>query len=453
MARLVLAAAAALALAQTAACAIPRRAAELPPSERAWIAVLSGEMPEAIQQVARHAWIVGSLPGAGKRVRRWEYLGGAEITTTTEPFSYFGESDGDVAVHGVFEGTPLEIAAKMKCLDAEAAAYEERHPTYFPIPGPNSNTFVAESIRNCGLHIELPSTAIGRDYRGLVGAGVTESGTGVQAESVIVGVRLGLREGVEGHIASLALGVHAWPPGITVPVNPGRIGIDLDGHATQAQLGHRGRSAYGSRDEVRGRDERDYGVGISQMFARVAQVRRPEDAGGLAQRVTVGLTARGVYTKRHLGYAFGSDLELGAGFPAGFAYGFHLLPAGIGWTIGPTGYLALYGGAGVSGVTARVTGGLELPVELRFELDAGPRARVGVRAGTAWVPYVGERRGQSLLPFGDEMVLGAFARFGRTKSTSWGSMGRGHFFGLERREVMGTYWLGLTIGVEIDFGG
>lgn len=430
-------------------CAVPHLPAELPGRQEAWIAVLSGEMPDAIEQVARHAWIIGAVPGE-PRLRRWELMGTAAKSETSQPFEFFGT--GDVAVHGIVRGTADEIRAKARCLDAEVGAYGKRHPTYFPIPGPNSNTFVAEALRGCGIHVELPATAIGRDYRGPVGAGVTESGTGVQLESWVAGARIGLREGVEGHVAGLAVGVHLWPPGITVPVNPGRIGVDLDGHTPAWRDRGEGidRGPVYAGDNER---ERQYGVGIVQMFASAAQVRRPEAAGDLAQRFAGGIAARGVFTKRRLGYAFGGDFELGAGVPAGFAYAIHVYPAGIGWVLGPTGYVGLFGGVGTSGVTSRVTGGFEVPVELRLELDATERARVGLRAATVWIPGVDERRGSTVLPFGDELVLGTFVRFGHTKKSSWGSMGRGHFFGFERREVMRTYWLGITVGVEIDFGG
>jgi hypothetical protein len=436
---------AAMAVVQACACAVPKRPAELPSQQRAWIAVLSGEMPDAIEDVARHAWIVGSLPGDGS-VHRWELLGSAFRSETNRPFDYFG--NGDVAVHGVVEGDVVEIHRIMKCLDREVHAYNDRHPDYFPIPGPNSNTFVAEALRECGIHVELPATAIGRDYRGIVGAGVTESGTGLQLESWVAGVRVGLREGAEAHLAGLALGVHAWPPGVTVPVNPGRIGLDFDGHL------QKGRGSFsegpGSFSEGPGRR---FGVGVAQMVVEVARVKRPEDAGGLAERATVGLSARGVLAKRHLGYGFGADLDLGLGFPAAFAYRIHLYPAGIAWTFGPTGYVGVFGGVGASGVGGQVTGGFEVPLEMRAEIDAGPSARLGLRAATIWVPGVDDRRGRSMLPFGDELVLGTFARFGSTKHGSFGTMGRGHFFGLERHEVMHTYWLGVTFGVEVDYGG
>jgi hypothetical protein len=443
--RRVILAAFALVAAQATACAVPQRPAKLPERERSWIAVLSGEMPEAIQNVARHSWIVRNVRGV-PYLRRWELLGTAARSWTKDPFAYFGQ--GDVAVHGIVEGSDEDMARISRCLDDEVDAYTLRHPTYFPMPGPNSNTFVAEALRHCGIHVELPSTAVGRDYRGIVGAGVTESGTGVQLESIVVGARVGLREGVEGHILGLALGVHAWPPGITVPMNPGRVGIDLDGHK-KPDPSKRSRDDEWSDQDV----DRRYGVGIAQMLVRVAHVKHAEDAGGLAQRATVELNGHAVLTKKRFGPAIGADLELGMGFPAGFAYAFHVYPLGAGCRIGPTGYVGVFGGFGTSGVSARVVGGFEIPIEARLELDAGPLARLGLRAGTTWIPGVDSRRGGSVLPFGDEMVLGTFMRFGKTRSASWGSLGRGVFFGLERHEVMHSYWLGFTLGAESDFGG
>lgn len=441
--------AAALWAACSAGCVVPHRPAELPARGDAWVAVLSGEMPDAIQQVARHAWIVASVPGES-RFRRWELLGRPERSSTGDPFRYFGE--GDVAVHGIVRMDTSSLLRIARCLDEEVVRYDERHPTYFPIPGPNSNTFVAEALRNCSIHVELPATAIGRDYRGVLGAGVTEAGTGVQIESWIAGLRLGLREGVEVHVASLALGVHVWPPGITVPVNPGRIGIDLDGRANDEQLGHR--RGDDSDDGWEGKRVRDrkYGLGAAQMFARGARVAHPEDAGGLAERWTVGLSGRALYGTR-LGWGFGGDLELGAGAPASFAWAAHLYPAGLGYMIGPTGYIGAFAGVGGSGVTGKVPNALDLPMELRLELDGGTRTRFGFRAAAIWIPFESVRQGGSVLPFADELVLGTFVRVGKTRLRYGDAMGKGWFLGLDRHEVMGSFWLGLTWGVEADFGG
>jgi hypothetical protein len=185
------------------------------------------------------------------------------------------------------------------------------------------------------------------------------------------------------------------------------------------------------------------------MWTEYARVRRPEDAGGLSDRATVGLTARAVHGTT-LGPAFGADLELGAGFPAGFAYAARLYPVGAGYMFGANTYLGLVTGFGASGVSARVPGALEFPVELRAEIDAGERARLGFRAVVTEVPASAARHVQR--PVGDEILYGSFIRIGRAPP-GCGCGGRGYFFGLERREIMRTYWLGATFGLESDFGG
>lgn len=204
-------------------CAVFRRPLELPPRDRPFVAVLSGEMPEPITQVARHGWIVANKAD-GSGLRRYELLGDAFATTTRDPFRWFGS--GDVALHGVLEGEKTEITGVIECLERETPRYNEEHPTYFPMPGPNSNTYVDQMLRRCDIHCELPATAIRKDYRGVVGASVTSGGTGVQLETWLGGVKVGITEGVELHILGLSIGVDLWPPALIVPVNPGRIGFD-----------------------------------------------------------------------------------------------------------------------------------------------------------------------------------------------------------------------------------
>src|ERR1019366_2877094 len=99
----------------------------------------------------------------------------------SDPFSYFG--DGDVALHGVVHYDAAGLDRVTRCLEREDHQYYREHPPYFPIPGPNSNTIVDVMLRRCGIHVELPATAIGRDYRGPIGASVTSLGTGLQLET------------------------------------------------------------------------------------------------------------------------------------------------------------------------------------------------------------------------------------------------------------------------------
>lgn len=204
-------------------CAAFRYPLTLPPAEKPYIAVVSGEMPEPLRLVARHAWILAN-PGRGKDLLRYEYTGRGSRSTTTFPFSHF--SYGDIAIHGIIEPDEARMDEILACFDAETPRYNEEHPGYFPIPGPNSNTYVDRVLRRCDVHVELPATAIGKDYLGPAGVSVTTGGTGVQLSTWFFGVKLGVTEGVEIHILGLAVGVDVWPPALIVPVNPGRIGFD-----------------------------------------------------------------------------------------------------------------------------------------------------------------------------------------------------------------------------------
>jgi hypothetical protein len=419
-----------------AGCAVPRTPASLPPGTEAYVAVLSGEMPGAISQVARHSWIVANVPGDAN-LHRFEFG-----SSYDDPFRYFGE--GDVAVHGIVHYDRAGIVSVVDCLRREEAAYGAAHPDYFPIPGPNSNTIVDWMLRHCDIHVELPATAIGRDYRGPVGASVTSRGTGVQLETWVFGVKLGLEEGVEAHLLDMALGVHFWPPGITVPVNPGRIGFDDSTHRQSAKRDH-----YVPKHPR----DREYGLASLWMWSHYAHVVDPEDAGGLTDLGTVGVTARGGYGKS-IGYGFGMDLEAGLGFSPGFAYAARLYPAGLVLMLGDNTFLGAFGGVGANGVGGHVPSRFELPTELRLEIDVAPLARVGARMSAAWYPGSDDRQGATLLTFADEVVLSTFLRIGRADPCDCQArIGRGYFFALERGNVMRSAWVGASFGVEVDLGG
>jgi len=111
----------------------------------------------------------------------------------------------------------------------ETAAKNYPYPkTYRVWPGPNSNTFIAWIARSVPeLNLELPSTAIGKDYlpNGSVAA-LTPSGRGAQISiGGYAGVLIGAEEGFEFNILGATVGIDLWPPALKLPA-VGRLGVD-----------------------------------------------------------------------------------------------------------------------------------------------------------------------------------------------------------------------------------
>lgn len=94
-------------------------------------------------------------------------------------------------------------------------------------PGPNSNTFTAYVLRDVPeLRVDLPPTAIGKDYLGIVPVARTPSGTGGQLNVLgIAGVMAGWEEGVELNLLGLTFGVDPASLSIKLPLL-GRLGPD-----------------------------------------------------------------------------------------------------------------------------------------------------------------------------------------------------------------------------------
>jgi hypothetical protein len=92
-------------------------------------------------------------------------------------------------------------------------------------PGPNSNTYVAWVLKQAKVAADLDPRAIGKDYCGLMGGGVTTTQLGVQGETPIVGLEIGLREGIEIHALCLTLGLDFAAPAFKSPF--GRFGFPV----------------------------------------------------------------------------------------------------------------------------------------------------------------------------------------------------------------------------------
>lgn len=113
----------------------------------------------------------------------------------------------------------------IKRIDKAAQAYPYAKE-YSVWPGPNSNTFTAWIARAVPeLEVDLPSTAIGKDYLGGSVFGSAPSGSGYQFSlGGVLGVAASGVEGLEFNVLGLNLGL--GPRGLKLPFI-GRIGPDI----------------------------------------------------------------------------------------------------------------------------------------------------------------------------------------------------------------------------------
>ena len=111
----------------------------------------------------------------------------------------------------------------IKRIDKAAREYPYAN-TYTLWPGPNSNTFTAWIARSVPeLQVDLPATAVGKDYIGSTFVSTAPSGTGFQVTVAgLFGVAAGPVEGFELNFLGLNFG--ASGSGIKLPM-VGRVGL------------------------------------------------------------------------------------------------------------------------------------------------------------------------------------------------------------------------------------
>ena len=116
----------------------------------------------------------------------------------------------------------------------DKAAHEYPYAGRYVVwPGPNSNTFTAWVARSVPeLEVDLPPTAIGKDYLGDRLTATAPSGTGFQVSlSGLLGVLASGVEGFEINVLGLTFGVDPYFPALKLPMI-GRLGVDQ--HAGRA---------------------------------------------------------------------------------------------------------------------------------------------------------------------------------------------------------------------------
>jgi hypothetical protein len=111
------------------------------------------------------------------------------------------------------------VDALIARIDRAARAYPYPQ-SYLAWPGPNSNTFtayIARAVPELGL--DLPPTAIGKDFRGVRLAGRAPSGRGVQLSLFgLLGALASPIEGLELNVLGLSFGIDPFAPALRLPL-------------------------------------------------------------------------------------------------------------------------------------------------------------------------------------------------------------------------------------------
>jgi hypothetical protein len=199
----------------------------LPPASsypQARVLVLSGRTGGWKGVVAVHSWIVLKRADAPDWTR-YDVAGwGSPVKVNNWP------------PDGRWYGTAPTVVADVSGAAAEALiprieAAVKNYPyanagDYRVWPGPNSNTFVAAVLRVVPeLGVEMPPNALGRDFRPLPYAGLSDSQTGIEASLWgLLGVKIGWVEGIEINLLGLVVGLDVRHPALKLP-GFGRIGI------------------------------------------------------------------------------------------------------------------------------------------------------------------------------------------------------------------------------------
>jgi hypothetical protein len=188
------------------------------------IIVMSGRTRGWKGALAVHSWIV--IKRENERAwRRYDVAGwGSPVRLNWWPPDLWFGTHGDLVAD-------IKGAEAEKLIPRIEAAIKEypysNYGDYVIWPGPNSNTFVAAMLRAVPeLGATLPPNAVGRDYRPLPYAGLTDSGTGIEANLWgVLGVKLGWVEGLEVNFLSLVAGFDVRRPAVKLPAF-GRIGFE-----------------------------------------------------------------------------------------------------------------------------------------------------------------------------------------------------------------------------------
>jgi hypothetical protein len=173
---------------------------------------------------AVHSWIVLKHKNA-EAWTRYDVVGwGSPLRTNNWPVDGRWYGNAPVAVADV-RGAAAERL--IPTIEAAVTDYRYRNSGDYQVwPGPNSNSFVAAVLRAVPeLGAQLPSNAVGRDFRDGFYAGLSDSRTGIELNLWgYAGIKLAWVEGIEFNLLGLVAGLDVRRPAIKLP-GYGRIGF------------------------------------------------------------------------------------------------------------------------------------------------------------------------------------------------------------------------------------
>lgn len=174
---------------------------------------------------SRHTWIATKEKNADTylvyHVLLWgTYFGADGVVVVSEdlPDRYWYGSKPEIIFS--LSGEEAEKIIPQIYAATESYPYQKSYRAY---PGPNSNTFVSHVIRSIpNFKVALPNNAIGKDWlcdeNGVKFFSFSESKTGVQFSLYgLLGLTVGLVEGIEINIIGLSFGIDFRRLGIKLP--------------------------------------------------------------------------------------------------------------------------------------------------------------------------------------------------------------------------------------------
>jgi len=179
--------------------------------------------------VGVHSWIATKPENAaeytvyevmGWRLRR---TGTAVVASTRPPDGRWYGNEPQLLAE--LRGDQAAVAIERIEQAVDAYPYASQYRVW---PGPNSNTFTAFVLRDVpGLRVDLPATAIGKDYLGARVVAGAPSGTGVQFSLLgLLGVLVAAEEGLEFNLLGMTFGIDPLDLSLKAPFI-GRIGTSV----------------------------------------------------------------------------------------------------------------------------------------------------------------------------------------------------------------------------------